>query len=189
MKKTWVLSIKTTLPDVCYRISDCATKIYTFDNFKEARDATRNILKRYAFSKNSMFDGNGRLIYLLNYIETCMDPSDKGEEWMDGVITPERLTKVHETLQSMFSGKDVKENLEEGDFTDWFIAYCYKNGEIRFCGDDDGPCNGYDPILRTNMFSMIEERNYYLYIDDLLGQDNASSELYIDLIQAEKFAE
>ena len=33
------------------------------------------------------------------------------------------------------------------------------------------------------MFDMTEEKNYYLYINDRFGQDDNSSELYIDLIK------
>jgi len=51
-------------------------------------------------------------------------------------------------------------------------------------GYDDGPCNGYDPKIATNMFDMTEEKDYYLYVDDMFGQD-ASSELYIDLKKIE----
>jgi hypothetical protein len=55
---------------------------------------------------------------------------------------------------------------------------------MQLWGDCDGPINGYDPYIATNAFSMEEEKDYYIYIDDLLGQD-CSSELYIDLKQVE----
>lgn len=75
----------------------------------------------------------------------------------------------------------------------WYIALDIEDlmkifsDEISFCGDDDGPCNGYAPVLRTNMFDMHGENNYFLYIDDLFGQDENTSEFYIDLIHAEEF--
>jgi hypothetical protein len=37
------------------------------------------------------------------------------------------------------------------------------------------------------MFDMLEENNYFLYINDMLGQDCATSELYIDLTRAKEF--
>ena len=68
MKNTWVLSIKTSLPEVCENRGDLQTSIYTFDSFDEARTALRKALKKYAFSKNSMFDGKGNIIYFHKYI-------------------------------------------------------------------------------------------------------------------------
>ena len=44
--------------------------------------------------------------------------------------------------------------------------------------------NGYDPKIDTNLLYMQEEKNYYLYIDDMFRQCDwmkASSELYMDL--------
>ena len=61
------------------------------------------------------------------------------------------------------------------------IAFDYSNGVIRFYGDDDGSCNGYDPVIYTNMFDMREEKDYFMYIEDLLGQDEYASQLCIDL--------
>ena len=57
MKNTWVLSIRTSLPEVCESHGDLQTSIYTFDSFEAARTALRKVLKKYAFSENSMFDG------------------------------------------------------------------------------------------------------------------------------------
>ena len=61
------------------------------------------------------------------------------------------------------------------------IGFEYKDGVIKFYGDDDGPCNGYNPMLYTNVFDLTEEKDYFLYINDLFGQDDFTSELYIDL--------
>ena len=68
MKNTWVLSIRTSLPEICESHGDLHTSIYTFDSFEEARTALRKVLKKYAFSENSMFDGKGNIIYFHNYI-------------------------------------------------------------------------------------------------------------------------
>ena len=70
------------------------------------------------------------------------------------------------------------------EYEDGMIALNY-NGESVLCyGVDDGPFNGFDPYIATNAFSMEEEKDYFIYIDDLLGQDY-SSELYIDLKKVE----
>ena len=187
MKNTWVLSIRTSLPEVCESHGDLQTSIYTFDSFEEARTALRKALKKYAFSENSMFDGKGNIIYLHKYIEKRADEDD-GDYW-DDFLSSKKLKAIERALKNIFKGNDIVPKIKEGFHTDYMIAYTYENGEVKFRGDDDGPCNGYAPVLRTNMFNMLEENNYFLYIDDMLGQDCATSELYIDLTRAKEFNE
>ena len=187
MKNTWVLSIRTSLPEICESHGDLHTSIYTFDSFEEARAALRKVLKKYAFSENSMFDGKGNIIYFHKYI-TDLAYDDDMDEYGD-FLSPKKLRAVERALKNIFKGNDIVPKIKEGFHTDYMIAYTYKNGEISFRGDDDGPCNGYAPVLRTNMFDMLEENNYFLYIDDMLGQDCATSELYIDLTRAKEFNE
>ena len=81
MNNTWVVSIKTSLPDVCYNSGELKTKIYLFDCFESARSAVRAILKKLSFSKNTMFDGDGKITHLSKYIESAMDSDD--EEYDD----------------------------------------------------------------------------------------------------------
>ena len=187
MKNTWVLSIRTSLPEVCESHGDLQTSIYTFDSFEEARSALRKVLKKYAFSENSMFDGKGNIIHFHKYITDLAYDDDMDE--YDDFLSPKKLRAVERALKNIFKGKDIVPKIKEGFYTDYMIAYTYENGEVSFRGDDDGPCNGYTPVLQTNMFSMEAPQNYYMYIDDAFGQDSASSELYIDLIRAREFDE
>lgn len=186
MKNTWVLLVKTSLPGTFCNAGELKTNIYTFDCFDEARTALRKMLKKYAFSKNSMFDGKGNIVHLHKYIEdlTAYDYSDFDD---DNFITSQKLKAVERSLKNVFKGKDVVPKIMEGFYTNYMIAYTYENGEISFCGGDGDPCSLYAPVLRTNMFDMHEENNYFLYIDDLVGLDENTSELYIDLIHAEEF--
>ena len=188
MKNTWVLSIKTSLPEACESHGDLKTSIYTFDSFEDARTALRKALKKYAFSKNSMFDGKGNIVHLHSYIENATDDEDE-DYYDDDFLTAKKLRAAERALKNIFKGNDIVPKIKEGFHTDYMIAYTYKNGEISFRGDDDGPCNGYAPVLRTNMFDMLNENNYFLYIDDMLGQDCATSELYIDLTRTKNFNE
>lgn len=191
MKNTWVLSIRTSLPDVCESHGDLQTSIYTFDSFEEARTALRKVLKKYAFSENSMFDGKGNIVHLRNYIFdlTCDDVDEEDVDYCDDYLDPTNLDAMESAINKIFKGKDVVPKIKEGFYTDHMVAYTYQNGEISFCGDGDGPCNGYTPVLKTNMFSMEAPQHYYMYIDDAFGQNSASSELYIDLIRAREFDE
>ena len=191
MKNTWVLSIRTSLPEVCESHGNLQTSIYAFESFEEARAALRKALKKYAFSKNSMFDGRGHIVHFLKYFD---DPSlidwDGEEIYYDGdYLDLTNLDAMESSIHQIFEGKDVVPKIKEGFYTDYTIAYTYENGEVSFRGYGDGPCNGYTPVLTTNMFSMEAPQHYYMYIDDVFGQDAASSELYIDLIRAREFNE
>ena len=192
MKNTWVLYIKTSLPKVCENAGELKTHVFTFESFEDARAALRKALKKYAFSKNSMFDGRGQIVHLRKYVyDLTLDDIDIGDEiYYDGdFLDPTNLDAMEDAIYKIFEGKDVVPIIKEGFYTDYTIAYTYENGEVSFRGDDDGPCNGYTPVLKTNMFSMEAPQHYYMYIDDAFGQDSASSELYIDLIRAREFDE
>ena len=172
MKDVWILSVKTTLPNG----GDMTTSLRAFADFKAAREALRKVLKKVAFARNEMFDGAGGLTMLNRYIG---EDEDWDEE--EDFLSPRRLQKISAALEAIFRGEDVKVPLKAGDYTDYMVAVKVEEDRIAFSGDDDGPCNGYDPVLTTNMFSMEREKEwYYLYILDLFGQDYAS-ELYIDL--------
>lgn len=178
MKEVWVLSVKTSLPDVCWNSMDLKTTFSAFDSFEKGREAMRKVLRDLAFSKNSMFDGNGNIIHFKKYLEDMCD-----EEYIDDgeVLDKNRLSYVSDSFREAFSGKDIYFEMENAYCTDWMIAIESGVGEVYFHGEDDGPCNGYDPDIAANIFSMQEEKDYFLYINDRFGQDDATSELYIDL--------
>lgn len=181
MNEIWVLTIKTSLPKTCCNASELKSNILAFDSFEKGRDAFRETIKSYAFSQNSMFNGEGDIIHLQKYLNDMPD-----EEYIDDgeVLDKYRLGYVCDALKDIFSGKDVEFEMQSEYCTDWFIAISSEPGMVHFYGEDDGPCNGYDPYIHTNAFSMKDEKDYFLYIDDLFGQDY-SSELYIDLRKAE----
>ena len=180
MKEIWVLSTKTSLPSTSKRSDELKTYISAYDSFEKGREAMREKIKGYAFTKNSMFNGEGKITGLDDYVNDMDD-----EEFDDFVLSKKTLVNIQNALIEAFAGRDTALETEDGSYTDWMIAVDVSDNSIRFYGDDDGPCNGYDPVLATNIFSMEEEQDYYLYIDDLFGQDEYSSELYIDLIKTE----
>ena len=180
MNEIWVLSIRTSLPKVCESANDLKLTVSAYDSFEKAKTAMRAAIKELAFAKNAMFDGAGQIKLLKKYIQEFMnEPED--EEDLDGMLTPQILSGIQASLQKAFSGEDVSHGIKCGKYTDWMIAVNVKKDSVRFSGDDDGPCNGINPVLSTNIFSMEKEQDYYLYINDQLGQDDCSSELYIDL--------
>ncbi len=172
MKEIWVLSVRTSLPRECYGREDLEVTFEAFDSFGKGKNAMRKVIREYAFSKNSMFDGKGNIKKMKEYI-------DESQKYLED--DEEGFANIYEKICLAFAGNDVSLEYEDDySYTDYFIAFEIHGDMVSFRGDDDGPCNGYNPTLCTNIFSMNEEKDYFLYIDDLLGQD-ASSELYIDL--------
>ena len=116
MKNTWVLSIRTSLPEVCESHGDLQTSIYTFDSFEGARTALRKVLKKYAFSENSMFDGKGNIIYFHKYITDLVYDDDMDE--YDDFLSHKKLRAVERALKNIFKGNDIVPKIKEGFHTD-----------------------------------------------------------------------
>ena len=184
MKEIWTLIIKTSLPNTAEDVTELDTTVVAFSDFEVAKSTLREKLKNFAFNKNSMFDGQGGIIELDNYCGELDDESDDESDDDDRYITARKMNVIRTAFKNIFEGKDIPLPLKDVEFcVDWMIAFDIKDGEIKFYGYDDGPCNGYDPRIKTNMFDMTEEKDYYLYINDRFGQDDNTSELYIDLIK------
>lgn len=179
MKEIWTLIIKTSLPETCKDAGDIKTTVTSYEKFDDAKAAMQKELRQLAFSNNTMFDGKGHISCFERYIEDMCNDGD--EEYDDDVITKKTLKKISRALHGIFSGKNASLKLDDGFYTDWMIGFEYKDGVIKFSGEDDGPCNGYNPTLYTNVFDLTEEKDYFLYINDLFGQDDFTSELYIDI--------
>lgn len=183
MKNVWVLSIKTSLSYACEWGSDLKTETYAFENFEKAREFLRAKLKKFAYSKNSMFDGHGNIIHFKKHLDNAWEPDDD-EELLDA-LTKANLSKVYNAVKSIFEGNNVDISEFNDYYSDWLIAVEFKNGVMTMYGEGDGPCNGYDPRFNSNMFDMSEEKNYFLYIEDLFGQEDDPTNLCIDLTKAE----
>lgn len=187
MKKIWVLLVRTSLPDKCYIPKDLVPTFSAFESFIDARNAMRETIKNFAFSKNSMFDGNGRIILLDQYIDKMRDYDPQiYEDALEEALTKEILTKIHNTLSIIFKGENTALQLDKSMYTDDVLEFIYDGSSLKSRGCGTYRFDGYDPNIATNAFSMEEEKDYYIYIDDMLGgqgEDDASSELYIDLKQ------
>lgn len=186
MKELWALSIKTSLPEVCENKLDLKTNIFAYEDFETAKIELRKKLRQFAFSKNSMFDGKGDMIHFNKYIEEMyQEDGDEDVDFDSDDLTKPTLNAFYCLLKGVFEGKDQEAPAFDNNYcsTDGMVAVelKIKKGILAIYGDDDGPCNGYSPEIYTNMLDMTKEKDYYLYVDDLFGQDDASSELYIDL--------
>lgn len=185
MNTVWVLSIRTSLPNVCKHPGDLKLETLGFENFEKAKAILREKLKELAFNTNSMFDGNGNVTLMKKYMEEKEDYGDSEDDsnWLSPSVGAKLLSMFH----AIFSGYDTHQMLKPRTYEDGLLAVDLKQDSIAFRGIDDGPINGYDPIANTNMLSLTEEKDYYLYINDWFGwsANEASSELYIDLRKIE----
>lgn len=179
MGNKWVLSVRTSLPGICRSKDDLKTVFYVYDSFEEARDALHEKAKQFAFSENAMFDGDGHIKKLCDYVEQEFE-----ELPIDEQMEIYSFAEASDMIRKALNGETVKiEGILDLD-EDGMIAVKCIGDTIMFEGYGDGPINGFEPYIKTNIFDMSEEKDYYLYIDDMLGQD-VSSELYIDLKRAE----
>lgn len=187
----WILTVKTSLPEVCWSDDDLKTTTQKFETFENAKSALRKVLKDLAFSENAMFDGEGHLIQMESYAEECEyneneypdAAADDSPEWLSSKV----LYALREILYKAFDGEDMKIPLNDGEYEDSSIAVQIKDGSICMSGFGCGPINGIDPRIDIDLFDMTVPKAYHLYIDDLFGGlwgQEASAELYIDLINA-----
>lgn len=188
MNECWVLTIKTSLPHTCEHHGELQTECLAFDSFQKAKAALQERLHGFAFTRNAMFDGQGKMIHLDRYSTQSYDCAelDEEEDFLDnGCLTGYRLNILQAALAKVFEGKSIQlPFLEDGDYVDGMLELVVHDNRVCLQGWDDGPFNGYEPLICTNMFNMAKEGDYYLYLDDLFGQDNCSAELYIDLKKA-----
>lgn len=189
MNECWVLTIKTSLPHTCEHHGELQTECLAFDSFQKAKAALRKRLHGFAFTRNAMFDGEGKMIHLDRYSAQSYDCAelDEEEDFLDnGCLTTRRINILQAALAKVFEGKSIQlPFLEDGDYVDGMLELEVHDNRVWLQGWDDGPCNGYKPLICTNMFNMVKEGDYYLYLDDLFGQDDCSAELYVDLKKAE----
>ncbi len=170
----WILSVRTSLPEVCESKEDLKQSFGVYDSFEEGRDAFKAKMKEYALSDNAMFDGEGNLKMLCDYCDEVT--------YDDEFHTA--LSQASQVLKDAMLGANPSLEGIPSYSTDWMIAVSHDEETLNIFGEDDGPCNGYDPHISANIFDMNIERNLHLYIDDMFGQ-GVSSELYIDLTKSE----
>lgn len=191
MNRIWVLTIKTSLPKTCYSTAVLKTTVMAFDAYEKARTAFRKKVRAWAFTNNAMFNKKGQIKFLDHFISECTiseaEPGEsEAEDDDEKYLYKERLMQLQNALSEAFAGNDTKLGLPNGYYTNACdLSLWIKSGSIRLYGDFEGPFNGIEPVIYTNIFSMAKEKNYYLYINDAFGQEENSAELYMDLTQAE----
>ena len=102
MKKIWVLSIKTSLPNECLTRANLKTTFSAFETFEDAKKAMRDAIKSFAFSENTMFNGNGKIIALEKYIAEMGD-----YKYEETLLTRDILSKIKDSLFEIINGEDT----------------------------------------------------------------------------------
>ena len=184
----WVLMLKTSLPYTCFNHANLPTTYHVFRHFSDAREALRTWLQSLAFSTNAMFDGQGRMPHFATYIHNLgqEDVTEEYEQFRDnGWLTKGRMQTLSDTLTAVLRGEDVDQPLESGDYTDTFLCLTVEGNHVNLNGLDEAFGSAYAPVIRTNMFNMTQEGNYYLSLKDQFGQDDGAAELYAELKRAQ----
>ena len=176
MRETWVLTLQTSL-------SDGKTTEMCFDSFEKARDAFRQTIRQYAFTPNAMFDGEGNIIRLREYLEGDDEETteDGNEESWDRFLSQKLIKYILESLRKAFSGNEVSFELPYEECDDGVIEVEWIKGMLTLSGTPDGREFDCDPDIRTNMFSMKKAKAYELHIVDMFGQCGEPSQLHMEL--------
>ena len=183
MSKKWILSVQTSLPGFCETEEDLSKTEQTFDSFEEGKAAFMETLKGYSFSENAMFDGNGKS----KELEQFLDPADW--EWLkendpadyDDDFQYATFKGFCDAICAALKGEETGISELNVFNMDWWILITRESDTVFMRGVGDGPINGIKPYIKMNTFDWSEEKHYFLYFDDLLGQD-VSAELYMDLL-------
>ncbi len=190
MEEIWILRVTTSLPDTCRSRADLRTELRAYGGFEETRAAMRGKIRELAFSDNAMFDGAGHLKMFDRFIREVLTPgagdadddAEHEEDEEEYLLNRKTAGPVRDALEKAFEGEDRELPFREDFCLFNYLVEVERTGDgILIRGDEDGPWNGYDPCVSTNIFDMREEKNYYLYVEDMFGQDEWPSELYIDL--------
>lgn len=180
MSNKWILSVQTSLPDFCLAKEDMTKTEQTFDSFEEGKAAFIETLKGYSFSENVMFDGNGSSKALDEYLDSQSWLAKEDPEDYDEYLQYDTFKGFVDAISTALKGEETDISELNAFIMDWQIEITRKGDTVFMHGVGGGPINGIKPYIKMNTFDWSEEKHYFLYFDDLLGQD-ASAELYMDL--------
>ena len=190
MEKQWILSVMTNFFDRknCPFSCKMATKYYVFDDFRTGRKKMLEEIARIRKEGKAMFDENGDLIYLNRYI-TKMEKSELNEEYLKSCdeesLLADKMKEARRLLRGVMNGVETNDTKLDGFFTDYSVGLQISGGYLIICGDDDGPSNGYDPDILTNMLTVTEEKNCYFHLRDNFGQNHDPSYVFLELKKSE----
>ena len=185
MREIWTVCVKTSLISVRRRFGEQAEYAF-FDSFEKARDAFRGITKKLAFSEdtrfeNAMFNKKGQIAELDAYIAAHKDPPENDCD--ENYLSKKILTAIQDALIAAMSGQNVALGIKDGTYSDGQIQVDIKDGFVVLEEADEVRYKfGIPlPLIKTNMFSMEKEQNYYLFIMDQFDPDKGPDEVWLYL--------
>ena len=184
-KETWIVTLNTNIgsgdkPASLYE-PDFEKKFFAFDDFEDAKTKAFELIKSYAFSENSMFDGEGGIKRLKSYIEGNM--FDEIEEDEDGNPVYLDLQKAYDIFSRWLNGEQIDLSGFKGHY-----EYDYKIEIIdgKRLKIQNASSLLYSWIITTDMMNITEPGNYSLYIRDNFDWDEDDpSILQVDIALAE----
>ncbi len=187
MNEVWILSVKTSLPEIYNGYDNLKEDISVYYNFENAKCELRALLKEIVTAPNSMFDDSGHIKQLNEYVNDMPKDDKEFNEKFEQIawakaLSKEILMRVNNAIAASLSGEDLRLGIKDDKYTDYrTLLLKIDDNSISLRGISDGPCNDINPVIDTNIFSMDEQKDYYIHIVDKLGQAEAESVLFIDL--------
>lgn len=190
---------------------------FVFDEFEKAKDCFRQKLKEIAqrricaqenvFSRdidNPIFDQDGTIKALSDYIDERFPEGEPVRDREDGELNRKEWLHILDLLRRACLGEKVgREELlcwpdPDADASDYCQMAADCDVQVEIDGDElaiggnDGSWAHYKemfPDIRTNIFDMQEEKDYFIAINPALGQDYEPPKLYGYLRQAKSSEE
>ena len=181
MNDHWLFELNTTIPYACPDNERVESKAFIFDTFEEARDSFRHELMRFAFEDNQLFDGNGHIKKLDDFLD--------GEIGKLQSLSKEQTDELKRSLSSslfeMISGKDtvvsLSDNTKKNIGDNNSLRILIEPDEIDIYEKCDQYYLGRDHKLRTNAFAMTDKKNYWFRLYDFSGHCGHDCYPYIEL--------
>jgi len=185
---TWVLNFTTnvSVDNVIVEEGTESSFVWVFSSFESAKETMKRIIKSYALTPNSIFDGKGLCTDYYEYIEErkCWPQHTEPEE---SEFDTDEFAAFSECWKRMHGGYDddaksfwkaaelpviLKSYLADMDnfspdaiptvtWTDYLMGCKSSPDKILIEGVDDGPCNGINPFFLINTFNMDDPEKDY----------------------------
>ena len=192
MKEPWVVYLTTNIgsgeePNSGYE-NDFEKKLFAFENFEDAKKKALELIKSYAFSENSMFDGNGGIKKLKAFLKNVFEDEwfyKDSEDYPDNEEPPKIVLKTNDIIYKVLKGEYIDlpdEELCDYDFCSWEAEIT--RGKKLTIKNANSLLYGW--IISTDMINIETPGNYSLYIrDNLNWDDDDPSILQVEIVKAE----
>lgn len=148
---------------------------FVFDDFELAKAEMLKVIDKYVHSNNGLFDGNGGIVGLKEFIELNSSEEDFDDEFDDEDFDDEfedgNAGEFAEELRnSILSG--FKQKPESLYWNEGGVEIVVDSEEVNVNSDDSFPVEDVSPTIRINMFDMTNpEKDYFFYITNTFGYE------------------